>query len=617
MYQPARVKFIGLWLLLGIIAAAACCLHWSAAHMDNEYLPVGIDSFYHARRILDTAVDPASFYEFDTKIHAPEGSLLNWPWGYDYAMGWLVRLAVMAGMTAKPMAFLIWVPVAAVFLSVGLVMLIARRLSLSMWSTVIAGLCVALSPLTQFLHGIGIIDHHFAEYIFVLAMVALGLKWFSKPEDAGAATALGIVLGIAPAAQNGLFILQVPILATLIAFWIQGIRFPLRGAIFFSLALLISTIAILIPSLPFRLGHFEFYTLSWFHLYIAGGTTIITSLLCYLPRTPRNLLLLVLSGAVLLIPLGQQMLVAQSFLAGTIKRLDAMSEMRSIRQMSSVPGGLWDVSNLYSLLVWLLPVTAAYCLFRCWAERSSARLFFWICSICGLSMLATQFRLHYFGSFALFLPWLVVTERVVTKWPDRRKQIMLTASLGFLLMYMLPLRYQLPSLIAPAGDPAFPSLRLVLASLQKACADDPGVVLADNDAGHYIRYYTDCSVIANNFLLTRQHEEKIEQIDYLTSLSAAALPAAAPYVRYVLLRPVSVSRTAAGNLSYMTFSPRSTQLVADLLLKPAADAPANYALLSEANIRELGNDAGIPYIRLYKITPEPNADRQPAGDVAN
>ena len=28
-----------------------------------------------------------------TKIHAPEGSLLAWPWGYDYVMAWIVQAA--------------------------------------------------------------------------------------------------------------------------------------------------------------------------------------------------------------------------------------------------------------------------------------------------------------------------------------------------------------------------------------------------------------------------------------------------------------------------------------------------------------------------------------------
>jgi asparagine N-glycosylation enzyme membrane subunit Stt3 len=98
MDRSARLRFIGLWLLIGAIAAGACALKWPAAHFGDEVLPVGNDSFYHARRILDTVADPASFYEFDPKIHAPEGSLLVWPWGYDYAMAWVVKAAQAIGV---------------------------------------------------------------------------------------------------------------------------------------------------------------------------------------------------------------------------------------------------------------------------------------------------------------------------------------------------------------------------------------------------------------------------------------------------------------------------------------------------------------------------------------
>lgn len=599
--NAARLKFVVLWLLLGSLAAAACSLQWPAAHLSGESLPVGIDSFYHARRILDTAQDPASFYEFDSKIHVPEGSLLSWPWGYDYAMGWLTRLAMKTGIASDPMAFLIWVPVAAVFVSIGLMLLLARRLQLSTWSMVLAALCVALSPLTQLLHGIGMLDHHFAEYIMVLAALVAGLRWLSQPDDTRAAVALGLVLGLAPAIHNGMFILQLPLLMTLFAFWLQNIRLPRHTAIQFGIILVVATIAILIPSLPFRLGHLEFYTLSWFHLYVAAGTAITVLLLHFLPRNRTGIAVLTVTALVLVLPLARQTLLAQAFLAGTIKRLDAITEMQSVRYMAAMPGGLWKVSLLYSLSIWLLPLSAAYCLFRAWAERSSARLFFWIFSICGLALLFTQFRLHYFGSFALFLPALIAVEQAVARWPQRRKQIMLGLSLALVLMYAPPLRYQLSVPYAPAGDVSFRSLRHVLASLQTACAEEPGVVLADNDAGHYIRYYTQCSVIANNFLLTRQHEEKIAEIDRLTALPATALPGAAPYVRYVLVRPVTIEWVAPDRINYMSFSPDSAPLVEDLLLKPPSSVPPAYELLIQANIRPTADGEAVPYIRLYKI----------------
>lgn len=602
--QQTRCKFLGLWLLFGTVAALVCMSFWPAAHLGQESLPVTIDSFYHARRILDTAADPAVFYEFDSKIHAPEGSLLCWPWGYDYALAWLVRLAGKVGIGGPPIAFLIWIPVASVFLSVGLMMLIARRLMLSTGLMSIAALCVALSPLTVFLHAIGMIDHHYAEYIFVLATLAFGLTWFSNPPDARAAIVLGVILGIAPAIHNGLFILQIPVLATLLLLWLQGIRFPLRTIAPFCCALLGATIAILIPSLPVRLGRFEFYTLSWFHLYIACATAGLTFLLAYMPKSSRNLGILALVGLLLLLPLGRQLLLAQSFLVGTIKRLDAITEMQSVRQLAGGMDGFKTVSTRYSLLVWLTPVTAGYCLYRAWVERASGRLFFWVSSILGLVMLVVQFRLHYFGSFALFLPWLVLTQSHLARTGEHRRRIMLGASLTFVLAFAMSVRYFLlgPPAV-PAADPDFAALRPILETLKENCAREPGVVLADNDAGHYIRYYTECSVIANNFLLTRQHEEKIRLIDQLTALPARALPDAAPYVRYVLLRPISVFYTAQHTLNYMTYTRDSARLLNDLLIGADKDIPANYVLLNQATMTDSQTHESFPLIRLYKVLP--------------
>lgn len=608
MKLSERQRFAGLWLLWSLVAALACCVSWKAVHVDGGYLPISNDSFYHARRILDTAADPSAFYEFDPKIHAPEGSLLCWPWGYDYALGWLVRIAGAVGVPGPPIAFLVWVPVAAVFVSIGLMMLIARRLSMSLWSTSLAALCVALSPLTTILHGVGMIDHHYAEYIFVLATLASGLARFTTPESTKAAVTLGVTLGLAPVVHNGSFILQIPVLLTLLLYWLQGQRMPWRSTVTFCAALLGTTLLILIPSLPARLGHFEFYTLSWFHLYVAAGTSVFAVLFSRLPRTGRSLVILTVAGIVLLAPLARQVLLAHAFLVGTISRLDAILEMHSPLRLTNQMGGLWIVPALYSLTIYLTPLTAIYCVVRGWRERRSARLLLWVSSLLGLALLLMQFRLHYYGSFALFLPWLVALDELLVRRaenPERRKQIKLAALLALLLLYAVPMRYFFLAAPPPAAaDPNFSALRPILETLKQHCATQPGVVLADNDAGHYIRYYTDCSVIANNFLLTPQHEAKIALIDQLTALTAEELPSVAPYVRYVLLRPATLNREADDKVAYMSYSPKSARLLNQLLLGTEGVVPANYILLNqmEMTVTKPGAAAEVlPVIRLYEV----------------
>ncbi len=600
MPSSSRTKLILLWLLASIAAVGVCSLTLPAAHYGSEYLPLGNDSVYHARRILDAAANPSAFYQFDPKIHAPEGSLLCWPWGYDYALAWILRIAQAAGYSGQPVEFLDWIPVAAVLVSVALMMMLARRLSLSVWSTGLAGLCVSLSPLTQALHGFGVIDHHYAEYIFILAALLQGLKWLQKPDDSGAAAGLGVVLGIAPAIHNGLFILQLPVVAFIFAWWLQDLRVPRRSAIYFALALLLATVAILVPSLPFRLGRFEFYTLSWFHLYAAIGTAGAIVLLTVLRRSARHAGLLSLAVVLYLLPLGHQILVAHAFLVGNIKRLDVIAEMQSPRQMAEMDGAI-AVSVMYSLFLWLWPVTVGFCAYRAWVERATGRLFFWICAVAGLVLLIMQYRLHYYGSFALFLPWLILVEELARKWEPHRKLVMLSTTLVFLLLYALPLRHSIPVPPTLGGALNFPALRLALQDLHDACAKEPGVVLADNDAGHFIRYYTDCSVISNNFLLTQQHADKIELSDYLLSLHADELPTKAPYVRYVLLRPVQILPSENGPM-YVAYSQgRAATLLTELLMKPLDQVSPKYTVLRDIVMKTKDPEHPLPYMRLLKV----------------
>jgi hypothetical protein len=605
MHLRARDQLIMLWLLIGALGVWVCSFGLSMAHIGPEYVPVGNDSFYHARRILDTALDPSSFYQFDPKIHAPEGSLLTWPWGYDYLLGWVVRLGMKVGITEQPMALLAWIPPAAVLVSVGLMMIIARRLSLSVWSAALAGLVVALSPLTPVLHGVGIIDHHWAEYAFVLASVGFGLRWFLHPERVGSAVALGILLGVAPAIHNGLFILQIPVVLLSFLWWLQSINIPRRAALWFGGALLLATLAVLIPSLPFRPAPSEIYTLSWFHLYVAAGTAAAVVLTSVLPHSRRNLLLLGFIGVALLVPIGHQMYLAQGFLGGTIKRLDVIAEMQSLRQMMERQGGLGYVSSMYTMFIWLWPLTVGLCAFRAWQERRSGRLFFWVAALCGLVLLTVQFRLHYFGSFALFLPWLVLAEDLARKWEPRRKVVMLGASLAFLLMFAMSLRYSVPAALFLGVDDNFVPTVQVLAELRKACAREPGIVLADNDAGHFIRYFTDCSVIVDNFLLTKQDADKTELFDHLMTLHADELPGAAPYVRYVFVRPSQILPMPNGQgVTYVSYSQApQTTLLSDLLLKPVTEVSPRYKLLSEVVMPTSDPEKPLPYMRLFELDP--------------
>lgn len=598
-----RLKFrlapVLIWLAVSCIAIVSCMLNQSAAQIGEELVPVGHDSYYHARRILDTVANPGGFYEFDAKIHAPEGSLLVWPWGYDYAMALAVRAGMAIGLSEKPINILLAIPVAAVCLSVGLLIVVSRRLGLADWPTALAALCMALAPTTQLLHGYGAIDHHFAELICILAVLASALAWFRESNLRSGVT-LGIVFGVSLAIHNGLFILQLPFLATLLMHWWQGRQPAKQPTLAFAGTLLVVTLAVCIPSLPFRLGKFEFYTLSWFHLYVSCGTALTAALLAWLRPTRGTLVSMAVLALVLLAPLLHEIRIAQSFLTGSLGMLDGIQEMRSPLRLAREDRPM-AVTYFYSFLIWLAPLTLVLCLVQCWRERQSARLLFWISAAMGLCLLSTQLRMHYFGGYALYLPWLVVLDDYAARHTQLRRRSFLLATLALLLAYVPQIRHSLIARIPPAGDVWLERLYPIFPTLREACLEDPGVVLADATAGHYIRYFTDCSVIANNFLLTEQQFAKVDEVTRLFALPAGELHRRAPHVKYVLVRPMGLKRQTNGEYTYSFFGDGKPTIPVQLLLQP--QPPAGYRLLDQVKfeVRYPERSETVPYARLYRI----------------
>ena len=66
-------------------------------------------------------------------------------------------------------------------------------------------------------------------------------------------------------------------------------------------------------------------------------------------------------------------------------------------------------------------------------------------------------------------------------------------------------------------------------------AVDPGFVLARFGDGHYLRFHTNCAVIANNMIMTRQHLERIALTETLFDLTPAVRRTTYPWIDYVYL----------------------------------------------------------------------------------
>ena len=298
-----RWATILLWLVATVIGVFLSMLVIDSAFFEGEYIPMGNDSFYHARRMLDTAFGDRGFYQFDERTHVPDGSWIPWPWAYDYLMGQAAVLAQWLRPSTDPLGFLSYVPVVWIAINAALFLAAAGQAGLTLAYRATAMLAFALAPFVQLMHMVGKVDHHFIEFTFVLLVTWLGLRWFSRKQSRASAIGLGLALGLAPGFHNGLFILQIPVLVGVGLLWLRGEQFPRRDLHALALSLVAASVVIVLPSEPFRQGLFEFGLLSWFHLYAAACTSVVLVFVGWRRYDKKSLLILGGVCVLLAIPL--------------------------------------------------------------------------------------------------------------------------------------------------------------------------------------------------------------------------------------------------------------------------------------------------------------------------
>jgi len=526
------------WLVSGFIACFISLGWLSGAYIDGDYVPMSADSFYHAKRILDAVENLFAYYQYDPKMHVPEGSIITWPWFYDLLLAVVVKLALFF-VDAKPIAILVYIPTIWVFANTALVIGIAERLELNIYLKLLCGLCFAFSPLTLALHGVGVIDHHYAELTVVLATLYAGIGWLKSPDSKSRAIVFGIVLGAGYGIHNGLFVLQIPFLVTLTVLWVNG-RFPAELKIkIFSLSFAVTSLILIIPSLAFREGLFEFYTLSWFHLYITGCTVLFINFISRINYTAKNVIFAGLVSFLLIFPLLNEISEGFSFIGSEIEGYSRITETIGIIAMLSDPA--WSflrISSMYSFLIWLIPFTVILAIrkFTIIASLSLYELYFWIFGIFGLFFLLQQYRFHYFGSIFLFIPIILFLQELIHKGVIKNHKLYQSVlSLGLVVAYVpVPTILFAKQPLALDADHHF--YRPLFQELGKECKKNPGVVLADSFDGHYISYYTECSVISNNFLISQQHINKYKEVNKLLSLNVADLLSEKTNIDYIFVR---------------------------------------------------------------------------------
>jgi hypothetical protein len=582
------------WAAAVAIAVFLAMLFSDSAIIEGLYIPQGNDSFYHAQRILD-ALGERGFYQFDERLHAPDGRLVPWPWAYDWLMACVARVALWLDPVANPLAVLFYVPVVFILINAGLFLGGATALGLSIEMRAVALLCFALSPLTQLLHAYGMLDHHFIEYFFVLASLWLGLLWLKQPASTGRAAALGVVLGLAPGFHTGLFMLQVAPLATIFVLWLRQRTPPARALYALAIALPIAMQVVLWPAVTFRQGYFDFGLLSWFHLYAGLCTALSLGFMARWPCSQRSLAAFAVLVAVLLVPMLQQLTAGSAFVSGNVSILPAVAEARSVYMQWTRTLGPWVTASFYSWLLVLVPVMLVWHAYAVFKQREPLRVFYAMSSLIGLTLMLAQFRFHYFGFFALITTPLVAVDSLRERFRWHRGAVLVAALITVVLAYQPALRSRLFLIHSLGIDPDYANSVPIYLRLARECAADPGVVLGNTNDGNPILFHTDCGIITNNFILSQADDDHLRRAGELLRMPPEDIRGAAPEVKYLLVRTSDFMPIENGRPQLMMDNP----IVRELLLKD--EPPPGVRLLYTVNrVKEISGPEDI-YARLYKL----------------
>jgi len=591
-----RAGTIAIWLLAALIAVFFALLENDSALLSDQWVPRGNDSFYHARRILDAAVGARGFYQFDERLHVPDGAWIPWPWAYDYLMAKATQLALWLVPSLDPMVFISYVPVAWIFVNAALFLAAARAVGLTREMQALTLLCFALSPLTQLLHWVGMLDHHYIEHTFVLLCAWLGVRWFKQPDDLRRAATLGLVLGSATAFHNGLFVLQLFPLLTVFILWLRNSHPPAASLRAFGAVLSVTTLLVLLPSEPFRNGMFEFGLHSWFHLYVAVCTALAVTYMGWRPASRGAVGGLVALGVALAVPIGAQLVRGAGFVSGSFSLLDQVFEVQSPYQMFTQTVGPSTTLGYYSGLLLLAPVWLAFYAHRAVRDRRPETIYFAVFVVLGLLLLLSQLRLHYFGYFALISGTLLVVDELRMRFAWHRGGVFVATFAALVLAFQPALRERLFVVYAPSSDPEYAAAFPLFLELEKLCAENPGTVLSNTDYGSPILFHTECSVIANNFILRSEDAAHIDEIGRLMQLPPADIRAERSDIKYLLLRAADYSVERDGIPHLVAESPIAKQLFMD------PRPPAGFTLVSETRRTLDGNGPGNIYGRLFKVT---------------
>jgi hypothetical protein len=567
-------------LIATMLIGVWSCTQWSNTSLyEGEYFPVGSDSFYHAARIIHKHIT-GELLQYDMSMHAPEGSLIVWPWLYDSALAYYVSAVVhVSNGKFKTDGILAYSTLGLFIISIFLVHSILSALKLSGVNHFIGLLLYSLSPLTQGLYGVGRIDHHGAEQIAFLLITLLGLYWTSYYANKKVTVALAVTLGLAPAIHTSLVILILPISSYLLFEW--ATKNKIHNLELLGLTTLLVTVLAASQSLSVQELRFEFYSYSWFHIYISSVFLFLCSYISRNKFNRRTLLVLMLMLIMFSIPALLQV-NAFRYLSGDLYNFNTLIETRS-PLMGAENLHIRSLASFYSGLIYFIPFVTVWCIWVVSGNNPAKIRYLALTALFGLALALIQFRFFVFGTVAL----IIVTTYLLDKYVSVPSKY---TWLYVIFVFVSTQAWSFPTLVTTppkANDPDFLIMLPGFKYLKDECAGSNSIILAESNDGHYIRYFSNCRVISNNFLLTRQHEQKSRLVNDMLNMSVEELIAQYPWVDYVFVRIYPHDLGSYPNLP---------KLKAGLLFE---EGP--YQILNDSNITINAGSSSFPAYRIVKL----------------
>jgi hypothetical protein len=213
----------------------------------------------------------------------------------------------------------------------------------------------------------------------------------------------------------------------------------------------------------------------------------------------------------------------------------------------------------------------------------------------GLALLLSQLRLHYFGYFALIAAALLVVDELRARRGWHRGLVFVAAFATLALAFQPALRERLFVVYAPSSDPDYAAAFTLFLELENLCAEDPGTVLASTDDGSPILFHTDCSVVANNFILRSEDKAHVDEVRRLMRLTPEEIRSQRPDIKYLLLRAQDFSVQRDGVDYLVEASPIAKHFFLD------AAPPPGFRLVS--GVRRTLDDGSLGglYARLFEV----------------